>query len=119
MLQLTPQSVIYVATIHVDFRKGIDGLAAICRQKFTREPLNGALFLFYNKSKTTIKILAYDGQGMWLCTKRLSTGKFTYKITNTDSHHQQICYRSLYILLNNGNPNSADLAKDWKSLMQH
>ena len=80
MLQLTPQSTIFVATIHIDFRKGIDGLIAVCNQKLTINPMGGALFLFYNKSKTTIKVLSFDGQGFWLCTKRLSQGKFKYKI---------------------------------------
>ncbi len=54
MLQLTPQSTIFVATIHIDFRKGIDGLIAVCNQKLTINPMGGALFLFYNKSKTTV-----------------------------------------------------------------
>jgi transposase len=63
MLQLTPNSVIFVATIHIDFRKGIDGLVAICKLKLFINPLNGSIFLFYNKKKTTIKILAFDGQG--------------------------------------------------------
>ena len=63
MLQLTPNSVIFVATIHVDFRKGIDGLIAICKLKLAINPFNGSIFLFYNKKKTTIKILAFDGQG--------------------------------------------------------
>ena len=78
MLQLTPQSTIFVATIHIDFRKGIDGLIAVCNQKLTINPMGGALFLFYNKSKTTIKVLSFDGQGFWLCTKRLSQGKFNF-----------------------------------------
>ncbi|WP_342272515.1 IS66 family insertion sequence element accessory protein TnpB [Candidatus Tisiphia endosymbiont of Parasteatoda lunata] len=45
MLQLTPASVIFVATIAIDFRKGIDGLIAVCRQKLSSDPLNGSLFL--------------------------------------------------------------------------
>ena len=88
MLQLTPQSIIFVATAHVDFRKGIDGLAAICRNVMLVDPLSGTLFLFYNRCKTAFKILAFDGQGFWLIQKRLSKGSFkhihqkfsTYKI---------------------------------------
>lgn len=80
MLQLTPQSVVYVASTYVDFRKGIDGLASICRQQFALDPLGGALFLFYNRLRTTIKILCHDGQGMWLCSKRLSKGRFGYNL---------------------------------------
>ena len=116
MLQLTPQSVIFVATISVDFRKGIDGLAAICKQQLKLDPISGALFLFYNKNKTTIKILVFDGQGLWLCTKRLSSGKFTSSPGRLASlTYQQICYRSMHILINNGDLNSAKLAKNWRN----
>ena len=77
MLQLTPQSRIFLATEPVDFRKGIDGLAAVCRQVLGDNPLSGAIYVFRNRSGTTLKILFYDGQGFWLCTKRLSQGRFT------------------------------------------
>ncbi len=59
--------------------KGIDGLIAVCKQKLSVDPFNGSLFLFYNKSKTSIKILSFDGQGFWLCAKRLSKGNFKAK----------------------------------------
>ena len=75
MLQLTPQSRIFVATEPVDFRKGIDGLAAVCRRVLGDNPLSGALYVFRNRAGTTLKILCYDGQGYWLCTKRLSQGR--------------------------------------------
>jgi transposase len=116
MLQLTPRSVIFVATIAVDFRKGIDGLIAVCRQKLSIDPLNGALFLFYNKSKTTIKILSFDGQGFWLYIKRLSKGKFIAKLATSDNPSYQICYRTLHILISNGDPISAKLGKDWRPI---
>ena len=75
MLQLTPQSRIFVALAPVDFRKGIDGLAALCRRAFGHNPLDGAIYVFRNRRGTTLKLLCYDGQGYWLCTKRLSTGR--------------------------------------------
>ena len=76
MLQLTPQSRILLATEPVDFRKGIDGLAAVCRQVLREQPLSGAVFVFRNRAGTALKLLVYDGQGFWLCTKRLSQGRF-------------------------------------------
>jgi len=74
MLQLTPQSRIFVATAPVDFRKGIDGLAAVCRQVLGANPLEGAVYVFRNRAGTALKLLLYDGQGYWLCMKRLSQG---------------------------------------------
>ena len=116
MLQLTPKSIIFLATIPVDFRKGIDGLAAVCRTQLNMNPLDGAIFLFYNNSRTTIKILTYDGQGFWLFIKRISKGKFKHKNTVNKNNYQEICYRSLSILINNGDPYSANLSKDWRKI---
>jgi hypothetical protein len=129
MLQLTPLSVIFVATCYVDFRKGINGLASFCKNTFVLDPLNGSLFLFYNKSRTTIKILAYDGQGFTLFIKRLSQGTFkanpvkdfSGKNTNilgknSSNNHIQICHRLLGVLINNGDPLTTSFAKDWKPL---
>jgi transposase len=59
----------------VDCRKGIEGLAAVCRQALGDNPLDGAVYVFRNRTGTTLKLLAYDGQGLWLCTKRLSQGR--------------------------------------------
>jgi transposase len=78
MIQITPQMRIFLAVEPVDFRKGIDGLAALCRQKLQCEPLEGALFVFSSRRRTSLKILVYDGQGFWLCQKRLSQGRFRW-----------------------------------------
>ena len=63
MLQLTPQSRIFLATQPVDFRNGIDGLAAVCRQGLGDHPLGGAIYVFRNRAGTALKLLLYDGQG--------------------------------------------------------
>ena len=74
MIAITPQMRILLVTEPVDFRKGIDELAAVCRNILDKDPFSGYLFVFANKNKTSIKILVYDGQGFWLCQKRLSKG---------------------------------------------
>lgn len=66
MLQLTPHSRSFVATEPVDFRKGIDGLGAVCRQRLGDNPLEGAVYVFRNRAGTALKLLLYDGQGYWL-----------------------------------------------------
>jgi transposase len=60
----------------VDGRKGIDGLAQLCREKLSEDPFSGCIFFFRSKAGTTLKILAFDGQGFWLAQKRLSEGRF-------------------------------------------
>jgi transposase len=72
-----------VAVQPVDFRKGIDGRAALCRNLLHENPLGGTVYVFRNRTGTTLKLLAYDGQGFWLCTKRLSRGHFYWWPTTT------------------------------------
>jgi transposase len=67
MIQITPQMRILVAVEPVDFRKGIDGLAAHCRPVLANDPLSGTLFIFCSRRRHAIKFLTYDGQGFWLC----------------------------------------------------
>jgi len=78
MIQITPQMHILLAAEPIDFRKGIDGLAAVCKNILDTNPFSGYLFVFTNKKRTTIKILTYDGQGFWLFQKRLSKGRFRW-----------------------------------------
>ena len=78
MIAITPHIRILCATSPVDFRKGIDSLAAYTRKVLLSDPFSGYLFVFVNAKKTSIKILVYDGQGFWLCQKRLSKGRFCF-----------------------------------------
>jgi len=78
MIQITPHMRILVAVEPVDFRAGIDGLAAACRKYLQADPFSGGVFVFGNRARTGIKILVYDGQGLWLCHKRLSSGCFAW-----------------------------------------
>lgn len=116
MLQLVPQSKIFLATQPVDFRKGIDSLAAFCRLKLSLDPLEGAIFAFCNRSKTSIKFLCYDGQGFWLCLKRLSSGKFQSWPNKYDRTIIQIIYREFYTIIHNGNPKGANFGDDWRPI---
>jgi transposase len=78
LIQITPQLRILVAIDAIDGRKGIDSLAQLCREKLDADPFSGCLFIFRSRRGTAIKLLAYDGQGFWLATKRLSKGRFKW-----------------------------------------
>ena len=78
MIQITPQMRILVAVEPTDFRRGIDGLGRVCTDALRHDPFNGWVFVFRNRPATAVKILVYDGQGFWLCHKRLSSGKFRW-----------------------------------------
>ena len=113
MLQLTPQSRIFVATETVDFRKGIDGLGAVGRQRLGDNPLEGAVYVFRNRSGTALKLLLYDGQGYWMMMKRLSQGRFLWWPTSADAR-VPLSARELIIVLWNGDPERAQMARDWR-----
>ena len=113
MLQLSPQSRIFVATEPVDFRNGIDGLVAVCRQRLGDNPLAGAVSVFRNRSGTSRKLLLYDGQGYWLCRKRLSQGRFSWWPHSADAR-VSLSARERIILTWNGHPERAQMAKDWR-----
>ncbi len=60
MIQLTRHMRILVAIEPADFRKGIDGLAAVCRGHLYEDPFSGTVFVFRNRRATAVKILVYD-----------------------------------------------------------
>jgi transposase len=60
MIQVTPQTRILLCLEPVDFRRGIDGLAQICRAELASEPFSGAVFVFRNRRGTALKLLTYD-----------------------------------------------------------
>jgi len=113
MIQLTPHSRIFVATQPVDFRKGIDGLAAVCRQCLGDNPLEGAVYVFRNRSGTSLKLLQFDGQGYWMMLKRLSQGRFSWWPQSADAR-VPLSARELIIVLWNGEPEQAQMAQDWR-----
>jgi len=112
MLQISPSTRIFVCVQLVDFRKGIDGLAAVCRNKLDQDPFQGTVFVFRNRGRTTIRLLVYDGQGFWLCTKRLSKGTFRWWPTDSSA----VDVKHLQTLLWNGNPESAQFSNNWKKI---
>ncbi len=67
---------IYIATRPVDFRKGLDGLAAVAQEILKLDPFSGAAFIFRAKRADRVKILIWDGSGLILIYKRLEDGKF-------------------------------------------
>jgi len=113
MIQITPQMRILVAVEPADFRKGIDGLARVCRQALRRDPFSGALFVFRNRSAKAIKILAYDGQGFWLCQKRLSQGRFRFWPDGTEAT-KTFRAHELQVLLSAGDPERTQAPPPWR-----
>ena len=74
-----PHSVrIFVAVVPVDMRKQYDGLWTAAQQQLGEDPKNGAVFVFTNKERTRLKLLYWDGTGVWVLAKRLEQGRFSW-----------------------------------------
>ena len=116
MIQLTAHMRILVAVEPADFRKGIDGLARVCRERLRHDPFKGTLFVFRNRRATSVKILVYDGQGFWLCQKRLSKGRFVHWPDSSTALTRSLEAHQLTVLLSGGDPNTAKGAPSWRQL---
>ncbi|MEZ4447804.1 MAG: IS66 family insertion sequence element accessory protein TnpB [Polyangiaceae bacterium] len=104
MIQVTAQTRIFVAIEPTDFRRGIDGLARAVLADLRSDPMSGAVYVFRNRPRTAIKALTYDGQGYWLCQKRLSTGKFEHWPRSAAEPMTALEAHELVVLLRGGDP---------------
>ena len=78
MIAVPPGVRILLAAQPVDFRKGMDGLAALVQQALRADPFAGDVFIFRPKRADRVKILVYDGTGLCLYAKRLEAGRFSW-----------------------------------------
>lgn len=78
MLNFTGSLKVYLATEPADLRKSFNGLYALTTSVLKERPENGGLFVFTNKRRNRVKILNFDGTGLWVMTKRLEKGTFSW-----------------------------------------
>jgi len=114
MIQVSPQMRILVAVDPVDFRRGIDGLAQICRVTLGADPFSGTVFVFRSRSGVSLRALCHDGQGFWLCQKRLSKGRFRWWPSCPDAHSARLLAHELQVLICGGNPAGAKVPAAWR-----
>ena len=69
---------VWLAVEPIDMRRGIDGLSLRIQQALGRSPCDGSAFAFTNRSGTRLKLLVWDGTGVWLCLRRLHRGHFVW-----------------------------------------
>ena len=117
MIQVTPQMRVMVAIEAADFRRGIDGLARHCRDSLRADPFTGAVFVFRNRRRTAIKLLVYDGQGFWLCHKRLSKGRFRWWPSSLNEAATALQAHELQVLVCAGDPNATQAAPVWRKVV--
>ena len=78
MLGWGPATRIYLAAGATDMRQGFEGLSGLVRDRLLCDPLSGHVFLFANARRNRLKLLFWDGSGLWVCAKRLEKGRFRW-----------------------------------------
>ena len=90
---------IYLAPGATDMRKGFHGLYGLVRDRLLCEPLSGHLFLFCNSQRNRLKILVWDGSGLWVCAKRLEKGRFRWPEAAAGQTKVVLSHEELALLL--------------------
>lgn len=92
MLNLGNTTRVYLAAGITDMRKGFEGLFAMVQGGMELDPLSGHLFVFCNRGRNRIKVLYWDGNGLWLCAKRLEKGRFAWPEASAGVSSTPICF---------------------------
>ena len=99
MLSFTGGLKVYVALEPCDLRKSFNGLEGLVRERLGEDPRAGALFVFINRRHTRLKILYWDGSGLWLLIKRLEKGTFSWpKTGQTEGTKMRLAPEALALL---------------------
>ena len=99
MFGLSPATRVYLAVGATDLRKGFVGLYGLVRDRLLCEPTSGHLFLFSNARRNRIKVLYWDGSGLWLCAKRLERGRFSWPGEDAQAVRVTVSQEELSLLL--------------------
>lgn len=78
MFGFGPATRIYVAAGATDMRKNFNGLYGLVRDHLGCDPESGHVFVFTNARRNRLKLLVYDGSGLWVCAKKLDGGRFRW-----------------------------------------
>lgn len=85
MFALGPATRVFLRPGATDMRMGFNGLYALAEYKMKQEPTSGHLFVFCNRHRNRIKILYWDGSGLWVCAKRIEGGRCSWPASSEDS----------------------------------
>lgn len=99
MFGLGPATRLYVAVGATDMRKGFEGLYGLVRDRLRCEPLSGHVFMFCNAQRTRMKVLFWDGSGLWVCAKRLEKGRFSWPQSGDAEGKVVLSHEELALLL--------------------
>ena len=99
MISFSFPTEIYIANRPTDFRKCFDGLCGEIQSYMRSDPLNGALFVFYNKRRDRLKMLVWDNDGFWIFYKRLEQGTFEIPLGESEQSGIIVSAEQLQLML--------------------
>lgn len=99
MFGFGPATRIYLAPGSTDMRKGFEGLYGLVRDRLQCEPLSGHVFLFANARRNRLKLMVFDGTGLWVCAKRLERGCFRWPDSRDGEPKIVLTHEELAMLL--------------------
>ena len=99
MFGVGPATHIYLAAGATDMRKGFEGLFGLVRDRLSCDPLSGHVFLFCNAQRNRLKLLFWDGSGLWVCAKRLEKGRFRWPEPDGEESKITLSHEELMLLI--------------------
>jgi transposase len=99
MFGVGPATRIYLAAGATDMRKSFEGLHGLVRDRLVCDPLSGHIFLFSNSQRNRLKLLFWDGSGLWVCAKRLEKGRFRWPSAAGGETKVTLSHEELIMLL--------------------
>ena len=94
-------------------RKGYEGLYGLVRDRLQCEPRSGHVFLFCNGQRNRLKVLVWDGSGLWVCAKRLERGRFHWPEAEAGQNKVVLSHEDLSLLLNGMDRVQVQRRKNW------
>ncbi len=95
---------VYLAAGATNMRKGFEGLHGLVRDRLACDPLSGHVFLFANAQRNRLKLLFWDGSGLWVCAKRLEKGRFRWPEATAGEATITLSYEELTLLIGGIDP---------------
>lgn len=99
MFGVGPATRIYLAAGATDMRKGFEGLYGLVRDQLQLEPLSGHIFIFSNAQRNRLKLMFWDGSGLWVCAKRLERGCFRWPVAKAGQNQVVLSQEELTLLV--------------------
>jgi transposase len=99
MFGIGPATRICLAAGPTDMRKSFEGLFGLVRDRLSCDPLSGHIFLFSNAQRNRLKLLFWDGSGLWVCAKRLEKGRFRWPAAEGEESKITLSHEELMLLI--------------------